>query len=120
MFSEGSHGDVYKFFVSVFLDDVDHLLRDVRLSFKFEGLIAVSIVKDHLIYFDRNSLHFLNLFLLLNELPEPRRKEKRTFLDHGILIPEIAREEYTAHVASKKYHGSTRNMFGIEEGKLHL
>lgn len=49
MFSEGSHGDEDKFFVFVLRDDFDHFFGNVGFGFEVKHLVAVSVVKDHLI-----------------------------------------------------------------------
>jgi hypothetical protein len=49
MLAESPHGNEYQLFVFVLTDEFDHFFSNVLFSLKVEDLIAVSVVKDHLI-----------------------------------------------------------------------
>jgi hypothetical protein len=117
---ESSHGDVDQFFIFVLLDNGNHLLRNKRFSLELECLVAVGVVKDHLIDLDRYGTHFFDQILLLLILSQSWREKDGIFLHHGIFIPEITCKKDGAHVTFEKDDCSPRNMFCIKEGKLYV
>lgn len=118
MFAECAHGDVDEFAVPVLLDDGNHLLDDVLLGLKLEGLVAVGIVEDHLVDLYGNARRPLHDFLLFLPLAQLSRKQDAVFPHHRVLVPEIASEQNGAHVSSEEDHGSAGDVLCVEEREL--
>ena len=117
MFTECTHGNEYQPFVFVLTDYFDHFFSNVFFSLKVEDLIAVSVVKDHLINMQWNSLHFLDDFRFGMAESFLKREKNGIFLDHLIVISEISSKEDGTHVPLEKNHGWTWYVFGIKEVK---
>jgi hypothetical protein len=52
MLSQSSHSDIDESFMPILLNDFDHFVSNGGFPLKLENLIAICVVKDHLIDFD--------------------------------------------------------------------